>query len=80
MIRDASHHRQGLLGPCHAQTLLRCAEVLDGTDQGHAMLQGQRAAHQSPSSARQRRQTLAERRVQVLNVCGVAHPRLAHDA
>jgi len=43
MISDASSHRRRLLATCHAQTLMRRAEVLDGADQGHPMLQGQRA-------------------------------------
>ena len=74
MICDASRHRRRLFATCHAQTLMRRAEVIDGADQVHPMLQGQRAARQRPASARERRQVLAKCRVQPLDVRGVDHP------
>ena len=68
MIRDASSHRRRLLATCHAQTLVRRAEVIDGADQVHPLLQGQRAARQRPASACQRRQALTERRIEPLDI------------
>ena len=63
MIRDASSHRR--CGPATGvgQTRMRCAKIIDRTDQIHAMLQRQRAARQRATSACQRGQTLTERRV-----------------
>ena len=69
MIRDASSHRRRLLATCHAQTLVRRAEVIDGADHVHPLLQGQRAARQRPASACQRRQALTERRIEPLDIC-----------
>src|SRR6266436_8644500 len=66
MICDASSHRRRLLATCHVQAFMRRAEVRDGADQGHPLLQGQRAARQRPASACQRRQALTERRMQPL--------------
>src|SRR5712691_3437968 len=66
MIGDASSHRRRLLATCHVQAFMRRAEVRDGADQGHPLLQGQRAARQRPASACQRRQALTERRMQPL--------------
>src|SRR2546427_6302183 len=74
MIRDASSHRWRLLATCHAQTLMRRAEVIDGADQVHPLLQGQRAARQRPASACQRRQALTERRIEPLDICRVDDP------
>ena len=53
---------------------MRCAAVIDRPDQIHAMLQGQRAVRGRPASARQRRQTLTERRIQPLDIRRVDDP------
>src|SRR6266446_1435344 len=74
MIRDASSHRRRLLATCHAQTLVRRAEVIDGADHIHPLLQGQRAARQRPASACQRRQALTERRIEPLDIGRVDDP------
>jgi len=72
MIRDAGSYRGRSRPPggrtSRAQTLIRRAEVIDSADQVHAMLQGQCAARQRPSSARQRRQAFAEGRVEPVTV------------
>jgi hypothetical protein len=38
MIGDPRGHRWRLLATCHAQTLVRRTEVVDGADQIHAIL------------------------------------------
>ena len=62
------------------QTRVRCAAVIDRPDQIHAMLQGQRAVRERLASARQRRQTLTERRMQPLDIRRVDDPHLARAA
>src|SRR5713101_7971903 len=74
MICDASSHRRRLLATCHVQAFMRRAEVIDGADQVHPLLQGQRAARQRPASACQRRQALTERRIQPLDIRRVDDP------
>ena len=74
MICDASSHRRRLLATCHVQAFMRRAEVIDGADQVHPLLQGQRAARQRPASACQRRQALTERRMQPLDIRRVDDP------
>ena len=73
MIRDPSGHRR--CGPATGmgQTRMRCAKIIDRTDQIHPMLQRQRAARQRPTAACQRGQTLTKRRVQPLDVRRVDH-------
>jgi hypothetical protein len=67
MIGDLCGHGWRLVATSPRQTLVRRAEVVDGTDHVHAMLQRQRAP-------RQRGQAFAACRVAPLNVCGVDHP------
>ena len=67
MIGDASSHCRCGLATGLGQTRVRCAAVIDRPDQIHAMLQGQRAVRERLASARQRRQTLTERRMQPLD-------------
>src|SRR5712692_9541371 len=74
MIGDASSHCRCGLATGLGQTRVRCAEVIDRPDQIHALLQGQRAARERPASARHRRQTLTERRVQSLDVRRIDDP------
>src|SRR5438093_11256024 len=74
MMGDPRGHRWRLLATCHAQTLVRRTEVIDGADQIHAMLQCQGAAGQGPPTPCQRRHTCTERRVEPFDVCGVDHP------
>src|SRR5207237_7322733 len=50
------------------------AAVLDCPDHIQGMLQGHRAARERPASARQRRQTLTERRLQPLDIRRVDDP------
>src|SRR5258708_27432052 len=74
MIGDpCSHGRRGL-GPDMTQTRVRGAEVVDGTNEIHAMLQRQRATYQGPASARQRSEALTKRRIEPFDVGGVDHP------
>src|SRR5712691_2802376 len=74
MIGDASSHCRCGRATGLGQTRVRCAEVRDRPAQIHAMLQGQRAARERPASARQRRQTLTERRIQPLDIRRVDDP------
>src|SRR6266705_1450219 len=68
MIGDASGHRRGSRGAGRGQARVRCAEIIDRPDQIHAVLHGQRAACERPTSARQRRPTLPEGGVQSVTV------------
>jgi len=68
MIRDASGHRRCGLATDLGQTRMRCAEIIDRTDQIHTMLQRQRAARERATPACQRGQTRTKRRVQPLDV------------
>ena len=74
MIRDASGHRW--CGPATGvgQTRMRGAEIIDRTDQIHAMLQRQGVACQRSATACQRREAFPERRVQPLNVRRIDDP------
>ncbi len=74
LIGDASSHCRYGLATGLGQTRVRCAEVIARPDQLHALLQGQRAARERPASARQRRQTRTERRIQPLNIRRVDAP------
>ena len=67
MIGDPRGHRWRLLDPCHVHTLMRRAEIIDGPDQIHPMLQGRQLARQGTSLARQRHQMCAERGVEPFN-------------
>src|SRR6266699_5990413 len=58
MIGDPCRHGRRGLGPDMTQTRVRGAEVVDGTNEIHAMLQRQRATYQGPASARQRSEAL----------------------
>ena len=57
-----------------AQARMIRTEVVDRTDQIHAMLQSRCTARQCSAASGQRRQSLTERRVQPLDVCRVDHP------
>ena len=74
MVGDASGHGGRHRAPAVAQTRVRCAEVIDGADQIHPVLQGQWSACQRPAAARQHCQALPERRVQPFDVGRVDHP------
>ena len=74
MIGDPGGHRWRLLAPCHVQTLVRRAEVVDRADQVHPMLQRQRTAGECPASPCQRGQALTKRGVEPLDVRRVDHP------
>src|SRR2546422_3955670 len=74
MIGDPRGHRWRLLATCHAQTLVRRTEIIDGADQIHPMLQGQCAPCQRAAAAGQRRQALTERGIQSFDVGRVDHP------
>src|SRR5215831_13485304 len=58
----------------HSQTLMRRAEVVDGADQVHAVPQRASLPRQRSAPAGQRRESLAKRRVEALNVGGIDHP------
>src|SRR6266545_5037303 len=73
MIANASNHSRGPLATGMGQTRMRCTEIIDRTDQIHAMLQRQRVACQRAASTGQRRQTLPKRRIQSLDVRRVDH-------
>src|SRR5437870_12104457 len=73
MIRDASGHRRCCPATRGGQTRMRCTEIIDRTDQIHAMLQRPRAACQRASAACQRCQPLTKCRVQPLDACRVDH-------
>ena len=73
MIRDTSRHRRCCPATGVGQTRMRGAEIIDRTDQIHAMLQRQRAARQRSTSACQRCQTRTKRRVQPLDVRCIDH-------
>ena len=74
MVGDASGHGGRHCAPAVAQTRVRCAEIIDGADQVHPVLQGQRTACQRPAAARQHCQALPERRVEPFDVGRVDHP------
>jgi hypothetical protein len=73
VVRDTSGHRRCCPATGVGQTRLRCAEIIDRTDERHAMLQRQCAARQRTPSACQRCQPLTKRRVQPLDVRGIDH-------
>src|SRR5262249_56305650 len=73
---------EGWLAPrrCYAQTLVRCAKVVDCPEQVHPVLQRAALASQGPIAARQRGQTLAEGGVEPFNVGGIDHASPARPA
>src|SRR5262249_38641611 len=73
---------EGWLAPrrCYAQTLVRCAKVVDCPDQVHPVLQRAALASQGPIAARQRGQTPAEGGVEPFNVGGIDHASPARPA
>jgi hypothetical protein len=74
MISTASGHGRRRALTSAAQTRVWGAKVIDRADQIHALLQGECAARQCPTAARQRRQALTERRVESLDVRRVDDP------
>jgi hypothetical protein len=81
MIGDPGGHRRrprdrhptrGRLCPLRA--LVRCAEVVDGPHQVHAVPQRAGMARQGTAPACQRRQPFAKRRIEALDVGRVDHP------
>ena len=58
----------------HGQTRMRGTEIIDRTDQIHAVLQRQRVACERAASAGQRRQTLPKRCVEPFDVRCIDHP------
>src|SRR6266699_402554 len=73
VVSDTSGHRRCCPATGVDQTRMRGAEIIDRTDEIHAMLQRQRAARQRTPSACQRCQPLTKRRVQPLDVRGIDH-------
>src|SRR5712691_2324961 len=74
MIGDASSHGRCGLATGLGQTRVRCAKIIDGTDEIHTVLQCQRAARQRAPSACQRGEPLTERRVEPLDVRRIDDP------
>src|SRR5438034_8788596 len=73
VVSDTSGHRRCCPATGVGQTRMRCAEIIDRTDEIPAMLQRQCAARQRTPSACQRCQPLTKRRVQPLDVRGIDH-------
>src|SRR3989442_4463547 len=80
MIGDPCRHGRRGLGPDMTQTRVRGAEVVDGTNEIHAMLQRQRATYQGPASARQRSEALTKRRIEPFDVGGIDDPSAVRAA
>jgi len=71
MVGDPSRHGWGCL-LAGGETLVRRAKVLDRAHQEHARVQRPGLACQRPAPTRQRREAFPERRVQPLDIGGVA--------
>ena len=74
MIRDTSGHRWCDPATSVGQTRMRCAKIVDRTDQIHTMPQCQSLACQRPATTSQGSKPFTERRIEPFDVCRVDHP------